>query len=69
MKSMVSVPACALRNCDRWPILLHIYFFRTGASFLTGSLNPNNIIFVSQWMWLAVGSTLIVYFGGSIHMS
>ena len=56
---MVSVPACVFRTCDRHPSSFHIYF----------SLYPNMFPVVSQWMWFALGSTVIEYFLVSKHIS
>ena len=65
---MVSVPACVLHPCDRQPSSLYIEFVHTSASFFTRSLYVNFFPVVSQWMWFAIGSTVIKYFWGYICM-
>ena len=64
MKYNVSVLEFVSHTFDMRPSSLLIEFFHTGASFLTSSLYPKTFPVVSQWMWFAVGSTVIVFFGG-----
>ena len=64
INSIVSVPAGYFQIWDRRPSLLHIELFHSGASIFTRSLYPMIFPVVSQLMWCANGSTVIVYFFG-----
>ena len=48
----------------KWPSSLHNEFVHTSASVITRSLYPKILPEVSQLMWFAIGSTVIVYFLG-----
>ena len=66
MNSIVSVPTYFFHSWDRRPSSLHIEFVHTGASILTRSLYPNIFRVVLHLIWFASGSTVIVYFLGSM---
>ena len=61
---ILSVPACYFHPWERLPSSLHIEFFHTGASILTKSMYPRIFPVVSNVMWCATVSTVIVYIFG-----
>ena len=62
--SFVSVPACSFQPWDRRPSSLQIELVHTGASISTKSIYPRIFPLVSQLMWFASGSNVIVSFFG-----
>ena len=64
MNSIVLVPECFFRPWDKRPSSLHIELVHTGSSILTRSLFPNPPPVFLQWMWFAIGSTVICFFLG-----
>ena len=69
MNPMVLVTACYFYPCESRHNLLHIVSSHTGTFFLMRSLYPKTFPVVSQWMWCAVGSTVIVSVSGSTFIS
>ena len=67
MKYIVSGPAFFFQPWYGRPSLLHIELVHTGASILTRSLYHKVFPVVFQSMWFSIGSTVIVYFLGSMQ--
>ena len=67
MNYIVSLPACVSHPCDRRSSSLHIEFVQTGSSIYTRYMYPQNNSVLLQWMWLAVGSTVIEFFERSMR--
>ena len=67
MNSIVLVPACFFHHWDRQPSSLHIELVHIGSFLFTRSLYTTIVPVVLQCMWCVIGSTVVVYFLGSMR--